>query len=136
MYSEEYEIQDDNLPEFPEEFYGQFKEDVLDLARQVISEYFADKELYCGGSVPERMMHTSEYLTLVLNTDMATAIQMAYQKLEPCEFVDSEQNDALVSDDILLVLSILKECSRRGFPKEMAGGLMLMHLELVEGVGA
>ena len=136
-YEPELEEQLDHLPDFPEDFYGKFKVDVQELAKDIISQFFADKELYCGGKIPDRMMHTPEYITLVLNTDITHAIQRAYcSLLEPCDFISSEQNDALVSDDILLVLAILRECSRLGIPKEMAGGLMVMHLELVEGVGA
>ena len=106
------------------------------MARQYMEVFFADKEFYCGGSIPQKILYSPSYITQVLNTDISHGVKQAYKILDDHDGISSVEEDEKISEDIRLILAVLKQCEDLRVPKVFAGGIMLVYLEVCEGVGA
>jgi hypothetical protein len=111
-----------------EEFLAECWPQIERLVKEQISQYFKEKELHCGGPLSDFVLHSDHYINQVSNTDLATCVEKAYKTLA------AFGHEAGIKDDIGLVLSILAECSESGILKCFAGGILLMHIELLEGL--
>ena len=104
------------------------------MAVKYLNQYFLDKVMFIGGKIPEQLLRSEKRISLVLNTTICDAVDLAYKKL--LHFFPSEtqlKRDELARDT-RMVLSILKEISMARIPKELAGGMLLLHLEMIEGI--
>lgn len=115
-------------------FASGFLKDAQLVAKKHIKNFFSDKKYYFGGEIGEDVLFSPKNLSRVLNTDISTGVVEGYRKIEKCPDVVIEEEDSLLSDDIRLAMSVFKECSNRGIPKQFAAGLFLMYLELCEGI--
>ena len=122
--------------EIDEEYYDQFLWDSMIYAKVCVDKFFEGKEMYGGGPVPQRLLRSPRYLSMVLNTDMIFGVPYAYTALAKAEHPATQRSSKLatVEKDVKLVISILNHCHTLGIPKEFACGLMLMYLEICEGV--
>jgi hypothetical protein len=100
-----------------------------------VEEFFKDKEMYGGGPVPDRMLHSSRYLSIVLNYN-SDKLEYMYDAMKRSghELTVKKVNSAMIPGDVKLVISILRECFCLGIPKEFVFGIVLMYLEICEGV--
>jgi hypothetical protein len=117
-----------------EAFYGEFFADAQELARNYIEDFFSDKEMYCGGKVSIDVLHSPSYITMILNTDVCNGVSAAYAMLAACDEIDCDAELGMVATDVRLVVSVLQQCSDRGIPKQFASGMLLIYLELCEGL--
>lgn len=129
---------DDNSSEFIEEteeclYKEDFLQDLTELAKQYILNFFADKEMYCGGSIPTRMLLTPRNISLVMNSSVEATLGKIYEYIEP-HFKQLSADSGLIAEDVKLVISILKQCSNAGIPKEFATGILVIYLEHCEGL--
>lgn len=93
-----------------------------------ISNYFKDKE------VPENTnLTSSRYIDLCINTNICDGADMAYRALEKSGRFSSTSSDHSISEDIRFVIRLLSQMKRH-VPQEFSAGVLLMHLELVEGI--
>ena len=133
-----YQKQDVDAIEKDEEmgdFFFGFLKDAKSVAKKHIKTFFYDKKYYFGGEIGEDILFSPKNISTVLNTDVSRGVLEAYKKIERCpDIVIEEDNDAILSDDVRLVMSVFKECSIRDIPKQFAAGLLLMYLELCEGI--
>jgi hypothetical protein len=130
------------------EIYRNFSHDCEALAKQFIVKFFANRSMHCGGRIPKSVLESPEYVNLVLHTDVCKGVEQAYKLIEdesrrkwhdrvatPNQEMDF--SDEPLPEDISKVLGILNvECPRMKVPKALAAGIMLMCLELCEGIGA
>lgn len=116
---------------------GEFLEDLKKLATQYIDQFFQDKRMHCGGSIPKYLLHCPQRLSRVMNYDIVRSVDTAYIALEQTVSVEEAANARRfggATSDIKLVNETLNLLARSGIPQQFAGGMLLMYLEFVEGV--
>lgn len=97
-------------------------------ARFYLNRYFAPS------GVPEEVFLSQRYIDLCLRTDVLSGTQRAYGAMEGvAKFADSEENAHSVSKDVRFVVKILDKMSRV-VPQELSMGMLLAHLEIIEGL--
>jgi len=132
---EDFEDDDGYTPEQEKEllsFASSFVGDLKELAKQYIKHFFQDKPFHCGGKIPKMMLINEDNISMVINYDIIRSVNKAYFHLKDHEI--SSQSLGEVTGDIRLVSSILQELSSANVPRQFAGGLLLMYLELIEGI--
>lgn len=116
--------------------------DVLEIEEEVqvevvirkyyINLFFKNREYYYGGSIPIDKLYCPRYLNKIMNIDkvnIENSLNKVYQALE-----DIFECDSSLSDDILYILNLLGMCAKASIPKEYATGIIIMYLELCEGI--
>ena len=103
-----------------------FAEDIRNLSKEYIANFFKYEEIHLGGKIPNEIMHSSNYIDLVINADITSGVAAIYKALEKYELDEEEQ--------IKLVLGILNKCASRGVPKFFAAGITIMYMEICKGV--
>jgi len=133
MLLEDFQV--DEFIEENEEFdcKGDFLQDLTELAKQYILNFFSNKEMYCGGSIPTKMLLTPRNISLVMNASVEATLSRIYSCIQP-HFKQLDSDSGLVAEDVKLVISILKQCSKAGIPKEFATGILVIYLEHCEGL--
>lgn len=111
-------------------------EDIKKLAEDYIMLYFGGLELFSGGEIPRSILKSSRYVSLVLNTNMNIGVDAAHLSLgEPtAEEVKNVERNGAIFNSTEKIIGVLSACSRARVPKCFAPGMMLMHLELCEGI--
>lgn len=132
-FEEELEAQESES--VPSEFFDNFSEDIRELVKHYISSFFADKEMHYGGPISENVLHLPHYVNVVLNTDICDGVDRAHEMLSSYN-LKTDVPEGLVPEDVRLVVSVLNQCARAKIPKAFAAGIVLMYLELCEGVEA
>jgi hypothetical protein len=112
---------------------SEFVYDIKELAKEYMVNFFANKEMYCGGPIPKQILLNNKNLSIVLNSNIEETLPKIYVSIED-SFSQLESDSGLVADDIKLIISILKQCSRFGIPKEFSVGIMILYLEYCEGL--
>lgn len=128
-------LQETQLSGDEKSVFGDFVGDIQQLAKDHIKRWFADKEMACGGPIPDRMLYTARHLTQVLNTDICDGVDVAYNAI--CESEEMEMKafyEGGVSEDVEVVLWFMHQTSSMGVPKVFQGGLLLMHLDICLGI--
>lgn len=119
----------------PDSFFNGFVGDVRELAADYICRFFKGRQMFCGGSISPRILKSPEYITLVLNQDICGSVDRAFEILQACGKINCESDgEGVLSEDVRMIISIFEKCAVAGIPKCFAGGLMLMYLELCEGL--
>lgn len=117
--------------EVSEELYLNFLKDLEILVKATIIRYFDGKKMHCGGPIPKSFLHHPDYLTMVSNLDICSGVDRAYEALERAGRFNS--TDDPVGEDIKYIVNLLHEVEAI-VPRPFVPGIMLMHLELVDGV--
>lgn len=121
--------------------------------KDLVAKFFSGKEMYCGGSIPEYLLFSDRYITDALSIPVGDAISLVYRAMgtfvdideeEPSDeslkrffsiqALDEMEDDHSEPADIKKVLHALSLCSSEGVPKQHAGGLLIMYMELCEGI--
>jgi hypothetical protein len=114
---------------------GLTKDEIIDFAKSVIRNFFADKPYYCGGPIPQHLLTTKKRVDLVLDCTLDQAIDIAYEALEQDLTLEDEEYVAAggVSPDIKTLIGVLHEMSRCGVPQELSNGMLVLYLEFCLG---
>ncbi len=136
LESEEDIITDINVDidlEANEDLIGKIEE-MDSLSKQAISNYFLNEEMYTGELIEKSLMHLPYYVSLVRNTSVSEGVLTAYKMIEDFDFKDSISiNKSSMAEDVKFVLSLIKKIQIK-VSQEFVGGILLMHLELIEGI--
>lgn len=98
------------------------------------SARFYLKRYFSPLGVPEEIYLSRRYVDLCLNTDVLSGTERAYGAMEGHEkFMDSVDNAHSVSKDVRFVVKVLDRMSRL-VPQELSMGMLLAHLEIIEGL--
>lgn len=103
------------------------------LIQTVIKNYFFDKKLRDGSEITNDLLELPYYTNLLLKTSFSDAIQHAYELIADTDFIQEVQNGDNLSADVRYMLDLMKKV-QKWVPKEFVGGIILMHLELIEGI--
>lgn len=105
-----------------------------ELALQWIQKFFAGREMYYGGPIPAQSLLTSKYIDFVLYVNLFVATTAVYLSMEVKDDLMSEESSSGVTDDMRWVVSFIHQATKLRVPPDFRGGLMLMYLELCEGI--
>jgi hypothetical protein len=109
-----------------------FSGEVKYIAKEYIFSFFSDKNFFCGGRIPKRILLDNSHVLMVIEYDISRSVQKAYDCLK--EHSISKEFLGEVTGDIRLVSSILNDLSISRVPQQFAGGMLLLYLKLVEGI--
>jgi hypothetical protein len=114
--------------ERPEEFLK-----LVDVsAKEYIDLFFCNRNMYCGGSINRKILHSKNWIDLVANTNVASGVILAYKAMKNAGFKQRKKFGC--TEDILFVIDIFKQCALLGIPKCFSSGILLIYLELCEGI--
>ena len=105
-----------------------FLESVNDTVKNHLKAFFLKKSMYCGGPISLNTLHSKASLSTVINTDIEFGLKKAYAAMERDKFKQRK------NEDIWFVISIFKKCADLGIPKCFRPGILLVYLELCEGI--
>lgn len=97
------------------------------IATGFILRYFAGKD------VPQDAITEDRYLDMVVDTNICDGVDRAYEAMARSGKFRSSEDEHVIGEDIRYVIKTLRQI-RRVVPAEFAAGVLLMHLEFVEGV--
>jgi hypothetical protein len=93
-----------------------------------IENYFRDK------AVPEGMdLFSPKYINMCISMNICMAADMAYEAIARCGLMGADSGDNAIEPDVKLVIGILRRMKPL-VPQEFSAGMLLMHLEILEGV--
>lgn len=94
-----------------------------------ISDYFS------GVPLPEGFdLLSKRYVDLCLGTDTCSAVGMVYEAMREQGRFQGACGDGTMGEDVRLVIRLLKGIRAKCVPQELSPGILLMHLEIVEGL--
>jgi hypothetical protein len=103
------------------------------LVQTVIKNYFIDKKLHNRSKIEDHLLELPYYTNLLIKTGFSDAIQHAYELMADNGFMQGESSGDNLSEDVKYMLDLMKKI-QKWVPKEFVGGMILMHLELIEGI--
>jgi len=130
-----FQKEEESFEDYSEEFVTyavDIYQDFNKVAENFIYGFFCNEEMSCGGPIPKKLLFSPDYISLVLNTKAARGIELAHQMIETHNKIADEPITEI--DAIKLVQESLDNFAHSGVPKQLAGGILLMYLELVKGI--
>jgi len=108
-----------------------FFEEIRPIIIKTIKNYFSNKKLYNGKDIDLSWFDLPYYSELIISTTVSEGVLKAYKIIEENNFpeIDSD-ND--VASDIKYLIKTIKNIQKY-VPQEFVGGMILLHLELIEG---
>lgn len=101
---------------------------IEETARRHIENYFKDK------AVPEGVdLFSPKYINMCIEMNICKAADMAYEAIARCGLMGEDSGDNAIEPDVKLVIGILRRMKPL-VPQEFSAGMLLMHLEILEGV--
>lgn len=98
-------------------------------ATHYISSYFA------GVEVPEHFdILSRKYVEMCVNMNICDAVDAAYAALKSSGRLQSECGDGTISEDVRFMIKTLKLLRKKCIPQEFSAGILMMHLEILEGM--
>ena len=125
----DYNCEDDLLEEesIESQNFSLFYEKINLLISENIKSYFADKKLKNGRDINKNIYKCEYYMSMLLRISMSDAILTAYRNMQEYNIKDNDE------DEIRYVLKVIKNIQKQ-VPQDFVGGMLLMHLELIEGI--
>ena len=111
-----------------DEDVGLDRDELRNIVSGYIKKYFSDKPSPCGKDVL-----SPEYVDMVMGTDICSGVDLAYEAMQACGKFDTSSSDHTIGEDIRFVIKTLFQI-KRSAPQEYSGGILLMHLDILEGV--
>lgn len=142
---EEVEVDEEEMCEEDADFYIEQMRQIDKFTIECIQAFFFDKNFHCGGKIPkDRLFHRpvidfSEQAEISLAMDWFWKLTGSNGELE--DVVDEneeeseekeDENDEYFDWEYLNIL--LADIAGRGIPKNRAGGILILYLELVEAI--
>jgi hypothetical protein len=93
-----------------------------------ISNYFR------GRDIPGHFDITDpKYVEMCMELSICDAVDMAYSAMRCCGAFQEACGDGTMGRDVEFVIKILKGIRSRCVPQEFSAGILIMHLEILEG---
>lgn len=108
-------------------------EKVYEYIKFILNNYFLGKEMYNGEIVDSRILNLEYYTNLIFNTNVCDGIDKSYEIMAENNFKVGEGTASGIPEDVRYVINALKGM-KRIVPQEFLGGVLLMQLELIEGL--
>ena len=112
--------------------------EATELAKSWIVKFFCGteppKEMHYGGPIPEGIIVNDKNVMMLLNVDMSTAVITTYAAMEVHNGSPYPIAMGGISDDVRWTLAFIRNCANMRVPDCFVGGLMLIYLEVCEGI--
>ena len=113
---------------------SEFKCNAKSLAKQYVEQFFKDKSLHIGGKIPNKFLHNEKRISMILNYTVCDGIDHSIKALAMTYPEMANDINQKVSRDSELIKEVLVDIGNARIPKEFAGGILCVYLELIEGV--
>ncbi len=129
------EIEDNEAQEQKGNEISLFINEVRPIILKCIKNYFLDKIMHNDEQIKDSIIELPYYTDLLFGTSMSDGILKAYKLIEDSNFIDVDNNfdQNSISQDIRYMINLIRNIQKY-VPQEFVGGMILMHLELVEGI--
>lgn len=98
-------------------------------ALKSIANYFR------GAPVPPDVnIADKRYIDMCVESDICSAVDMAYDTMRKNGILQASCGDGTIGEDVRFVIRLLKDIRTKCIPQEFSAGIMLMHLEILEGM--
>lgn len=95
------------------------------MAQFSIKNYFSHMGVFHEGLLSDR------YVDLCMETEICSGVDRAYETMK--NFFDGDQSFCPIEKDVRFVIRLLGKMSKI-VPQEFSPGILLMHLEVIEGL--
>jgi len=102
------------------------------IVRGYMTDFFKNETFSQGGKIPYSLLLSNKNVSMVMNYDIIRSVDEAYHRLSDFDLSCGSPSDT--AEDIKLVVGILDKLAQANIPQQLAGGMMLLYLDLVEGV--
>lgn len=109
-----------------------FFEEIRPILIKIIKNYFSDKKLYDGRDIDLNWFDLPYYSETVLSTTVTDGVLKAYKIIEENGIDESEFYGDEIQSEIRYIIDLIKNIQKY-VPQEFVGGMILLHLELIEG---
>lgn len=105
-------------------------------AKESILRFFADKDYYGGGPIPESELLCNKNLDFLTTTDWGTGYELAFSKLKIAnkQVGDDPKTDKMIQDGVKKCLGIIEECNKLKIPTAYVTGIINLYLQYCEGL--
>ena len=110
-----------------------FFDEIKPIIVQSIKKYFKEKKLYNGKQIHQSLFDLPYYSDIVLKTSVSEGVVKAYKLIEENNFLNSNSDGKDIAEDIRYIVNLIKDI-QKFVPQEFVGGMLLLHLELIEGL--
>jgi hypothetical protein len=118
---------------FQENSVVNFFDDIKPFVVASIKNYFKEKKLYNGKKIHSSLFDLPYYTDVVLKTNVSDGVIKAYKLIEENNFLNLNCESKDIPEDIRYIVNLIKEI-QKFVPQEFVGGMLLLHLELIEGL--
>lgn len=119
--------------EIVESEIGVFINELKPVIIKCVKNYFSNKIASDGSFVDESLIEMPYYLDLLFRTTLSDGVIKAYKIMEDNGFsACDDDSDNIIADDIKYMINLISGI-QKFVPQEFVGGVILMHLELIEG---
>ena len=131
----EYEESEENEAQDNSNEISLFISEVKPIILKCIKNYFLDKTMHDYQEIKDSLLELPYYTDLLFNTSMTDGVLKAYKLIEDNNFIDIDSNcdQNSIGPDIRYMINLIRNIQKH-IPQEFVGGMILMHLELVEGI--
>lgn len=103
-------------------------EDLVKIASRYILEYFKDK------NVPSEIdLFSPKYIDMCIETNICQAVDKIYAAMDVSGKFNTSSSEHSISEDIRFVIKTLGQIKKH-VPQEFSAGILLMHVEILEGI--
>lgn len=110
----------------------------ISLAERSMVEISAAKHIvnyFRGLDVPEGVnLFEKRYVNLCVDSTICEAVDLAYKSMRSSGVHQGSCGDGTIGEDVRLVVRLLREIRLKCIPQEFSAGILLMHLEIMEGL--
>lgn len=100
----------------------------ISAARHIVS-YFRDLSV-----PPEVNLVDKKYVNLCIDSNICDAVDSAYKSMRSKGMLQESCGDGTIGEDVRFVVRLLREIRIKCIPQEFSAGILLMHLEIMEGL--
>ena len=108
-----------------------FFEEIRHIIIKTIKNYFSNKKLYNWKDIDLSWFDLPYYSELIISTTVSEGVLKAYKIIEENNFSEIDFDNDIASDIKYLIRTIKN--IQKYVPQEFIGGMILLHLELIEG---
>lgn len=111
-----------------------FKKDIKKIAKEYIRIFFKNKKNKDGKRINKEVLFDKQNIIKLLNINIVESTKIIYSSLENSKEFGIKSKKEDVTNEIKLVNESLKKIYNAKIPQQFAGGMLLMYLEICEGI--
>lgn len=127
-------FEEDADSEVLEQFHDPFLiEEICNLAKKCLEKYFDGKFSYDGNQINLKDLDNPKFIDLMIKSNIISAVDRAYDIIKKNEFCSTEEGGKTIAEDVVYIVNLIHKI-QKSVPQDFVGGVLLIHLNLVEGL--